>query len=270
METKHKKKYAVVTGTSSGLGKQIACDLAIKHGYSLILIARREKRLLAVKEYILSRAQVEVVSVPSDLSDTDSLDALVRKSNIFPNIRVVVLAAGVTYFGELEKQSSSNIQNINALNISANLKLIQWSTKYFQTHTQGGNIAIISSMAALIPTPYQAVYSASKAYISNLVKGFSQENKENNIFYTLVYPIGMKTEMTASNQLNSILEKNSLSVISVEKCSESCIQATFKNKKTVIPGLVGKIIYFLTLILPSSVLSSYTASLYKKYLDAGE
>ncbi|MCF6193380.1 MAG: SDR family NAD(P)-dependent oxidoreductase [Kangiellaceae bacterium] len=264
------KKYAVVTGASSGLGKQIACDLAIKHGYSLILIARRENRLLAVKEYILSRAQVEVASIPSDLNDSDSLDALVGKLDILPNIRVAVLAAGVTYFGELEKQNSSNIESINALNISANLKLIQWSSKYFRKLGQGGNIVIISSMAALIPTPYQAVYSASKAYISNLAKGLSQENKENNIFYTLVYPIGMKTEMTASNQLNSILEKNSLSVISVEKCSQSCIQAMFKNKKTVIPGLVGKIIYFLSLILPSSVILSYTASLYKKSLGKGE
>lgn len=266
----HEEELVVVTGASSGLGKQIACDLAIKHGYSLILIARREKRLLAIKEYILSHTSVEVISIPSDLSDADSLNELIRTLDNYPNIRAAVLAAGVTYFGELEKQDYSSIENINSLNITANVKLIQWSTKYFQNHNRIGNIAIISSMAALVPTPYQAVYSSSKAYISNLVKVLSQENKGKNIFYTLVYPIGMKTEMTASNQLNNILEKNSLSTVSVEKCSEFSIQAMFKNKKTVIPGLVGKIILALSLLLPSGILLSYTASLYKSSLGEDE
>ncbi len=267
MKMKYEKECVVVTGASSGLGRQIAYDLAIKHGYSLVLIARREQRLLAVKNYVTNHASVEVTAISSDLSDIDDLNDVIRRLDLFPNIRAVVLAAGVTYFGELEKQSSSSIESINAINISANLSLILWSTKYFHNHSRSGNIAIISSMAALIPTPYQTVYSASKAYMSNLIKGLSEENKGKNIFYTLVYPIGMKTEMTTSNQLNNILEKNSLSVISVEKCSKSCIKAMFQNKKTVIPGLVGKVIFFLSLILPSSILLSFTSSIYRKSLE---
>ena len=184
-------KTAIITGASSGLGREFARQLTdvFPEIECCWLIARREDRL---EEIAREMVGVETVCLSLDLSDPASFAALEAKlAEERPEVTLLINNAGCGYLGlmgetKTELQTRMVDLNVRALTAVTNLVL--------PSMPAGGRILNTSSIAAFCPTPRMTVYGASKAYVSSFTVGLSEELKRKDITVTAVCPGPMKTE----------------------------------------------------------------------------
>lgn len=184
-------KTAIITGASSGLGREFARQLTdvFPNIGCCWLIARREDRLEEISREMVG---VETVCLPLDLCDAMSFTTLQEKlAAEKPEVAMLINNAGCGYLGRMG-ETETNLQtrmvdlNVRALTAVTNLVL-----PYMQ---EGGCILNTSSIASFCPTPRMTVYGASKAYVSSFTVGLSEELKRKGITVTAVCPGPMKTE----------------------------------------------------------------------------
>ena len=93
-----KNKWVLITGASSGLGYEMACQLAINFGANLILFARRRERLESLKIKLEKEARVQVKVICGDLSNITDVDQLIDTVLQEVDLYAAILNAGITYF----------------------------------------------------------------------------------------------------------------------------------------------------------------------------
>lgn len=165
---------ALVTGASSGIGKDIAIELA-KRKYDLILVSRSEEKLIDLKNYIEKSYKVKAFVKAYDLSVRENCINLHNEVfNEFGCIDVLVNNAGFGtcgYFTEtvLDKELSMIDTNISALHILMKLFLID------MVSVDKGHILNVASIAGFMPGPLMATYYSTKAYVVRLSQSVKQE-----------------------------------------------------------------------------------------------
>ena len=163
---------ALVTGASSGIGKDIAIELN-KLGYDLILVARDTIRLEEVKNSL--KGNVETIEM--DLSNEENCKSLHERVK---DIDILVNNAGFGTFGnftetELEKEIDLIDTNVKAMHILAKLYLKD------MVERNEGHILNTASIAGFMPGPLMCAYYASKAYVVRLSEGIRAELKRQNM-----------------------------------------------------------------------------------------
>ena len=164
---------ALVTGASSGIGRDMAKYLA-KKGYDLILVARRQNLLEEIKSEINNvNVEIEVM----DISNKENCEFLFKK---YPSIDILINNAGFGKFGEfkdIDLETEINMINTNIIAVHILTKL------YLQEMVKRdrGYILNVSSIAGILPGgPLMATYYATKAYVVSFTRGIMQELKEKN------------------------------------------------------------------------------------------
>ena len=182
-------KIAVVTGASSGIGREFVYAVDRQESLDEIwVIARRAERL----EELKSQCRNPVRPVPLDLEDLDSVgkySAMLEEEK--PEISILVNAAGFGVFGpfaenDVQKQISS--VKVNSLALTA---MCHASIPYMR---RGDRIVNMGSNSAWQPVPYQTVYGASKSYVLNFSRALWRELKPRGIHVMCVCPGWIKTE----------------------------------------------------------------------------
>ena len=184
-------KTAIITGASSGLGREFARQLAdvFPDIECCWLIARREDRL---EEAAREMVGVETVCLPLDLCDPASFTALREKlAAERPEVRLLVNNAGCGYLGLMGEVPTDTQTRMVDLNVRALTAVTNLVLPYM---AEGGRILNTSSIASFCPTPRMTVYGASKAYVSSFTVGLSEELRRREITVTAVCPGPMKTE----------------------------------------------------------------------------
>ena len=236
--------YALVTGASSGIGKEIAKTLA-KKGYDLIITARREERLKQLKEEIEKETKSKVVTKVCDLTNAENINNLHKECSEY-DVNVVVNNAGfgvIGFFNEtdIEKEIKMIDTNITALYIL---------TKLFTKSMKKGHILNVSSLAAFLPDPKMAVYGASKSFVLNFSKAVNYELKRQNKDITITTlcpgPVYSEFNDVAGGSFN-------FKAITAKKCADIAIKGMFKKKSVIIPGLKMKLTRFFSKITPSKL-----------------
>ena len=182
-------KIAVITGASSGMGREFV--LAVDREYNLDeiwVIARREDRL----QEFASLCRTPIRALAWDLSDADSFDkytALLAESN--PEISILINAAGYGLFGTFEEMGLEEQVGIPELNDKALTAMCLLSLPYMKS---GDTIVNMGSNSSWQPVPYIAVYAASKAYVLSLSRSLGRELKGRGIHVMCVCPGWVKTE----------------------------------------------------------------------------
>lgn len=168
-----KKRTALITGASSGIGMEFARVLA-KKGYSLILTARRKDRL----EKLKNELQVPCTIIVADLSkESDCFELCQEISD--KKIDIFINNAGFGTCGEfvetnLKKEIDMIDVNIKAMHILLKRVLLKMEQR------DRGIVLNVASSAGLLPAgPYMATYYATKSYVVSLTKAISEELKEN-------------------------------------------------------------------------------------------
>jgi len=258
-------KTVLITGASSGIGLETARQLMHK-GVRVYACSRRggiaEKaengigEIIPVKMDVNSEADVQRV-VSAILAENDQLDA-------------VICNAGNGIAGAIEDCSEEEIRQQMETNFFGAVKTIQACLPVFRKQRHG-KIMLTSSVAAIVPLPYQAFYSAGKSAVSIFMQALQMEVKQFGIQCCTVFPGDTKTEFTASRKYaekalspdSVYAQKMKKSVGKMEKDEQNGMSAAFVARKmvkqilrkrmklTVVPGLQYKLICTAFNIIPA-------------------
>ncbi|MBO5046636.1 MAG: SDR family NAD(P)-dependent oxidoreductase [Clostridia bacterium] len=243
------KTIAIITGASSGIGKEFALRVAKEYQIDEIwAIARGEDRLRALQ------AGVPVKAIPLDLTapaSVDALSALLREEK--PNVKILCNASGYGKFESFENVSEEDNLGMLDLNCRA---LTQITYRVLPFMTEGGIVVNIASVAAFQPVPYGNVYAATKSYVLSFTRSLGRELKSRKIKTLAVCPYWTKTAFFD--------RANRQSVITRFDCMYEpsfIIKKTFramkkKKKDFVVPGAVAKLTVFATKLLPHKLVMS--------------
>ena len=184
-------KTAIITGASSGLGREFVRQLAdvFPDIDCYWLIARRQDRLEEMAEGLPDKT-VECLGL--DLCDTMSFVALQEKlAAEQPEVTMLINNAGCGYLGNLGEVETSTQTRMIDLNLRALTAITNMVIPFMPV---GSNIINVSSIASFCPNPRMTVYSSTKAYVSSFTVGLAEELRDKGVTVTAVCPGPMKTE----------------------------------------------------------------------------
>lgn len=237
-------KIAVITGASSGMGREFVYALDKDQAFDEIwVIARREQRLLELQE----KCRAKIRPIPMDLQETESLtryQAMLQQEQ--PEIAVLVNAAGFGFFGvfsemDMERQLASIDLNARALTSMCYL-----SIPYMKP---GSEIYNMGSMSSWQPVPYINVYGATKAYVLSFSRALGVELKSKGIHVMAVCPGWIQTEfIDLAKQDNSVNYFNRY--YTPEQVIAKAIKDMKEGKTTSVLGLPEKLQTVLVKFLP--------------------
>lgn len=245
------KKIAVITGASSGMGKEFVIQLSarLKQVDEIWVIARRTGKLFELE----SRVRQKLVVCPADLSKAEDLQSiwqLLEKER--PGIQILVNAAGIGVHGEFAKQDSKKSLEILEVNCLALTSITNMCLPYM---IKGGRIIQLASSAAFVPQPLFAVYAASKSYVLNFSRALNAELAPRKISVTAVCPGPVDTEFFQHDDCN--YNKTFYKQMVMAKPQDVVKQAIAdcaKRKEISIYGNMMKGFYLITKLIPHRVL----------------
>ena len=182
---------SLVTGASSGLGKDIAKLLCIK-GHIVYVTARRKEKLLALKKEC-SKFAGKIEIIEGDLSDFEFRKKLINKIlKEKGRINYLINNAGFGQAIFFEKESADEIQKMFDVNVVAYMHLASLVFKNMKKRNQG-RIINIGSVVVFTPLPYFTVYNSTKAAVYAFNRSLRYELKGTKITSSVVLPARMKT-----------------------------------------------------------------------------
>ena len=192
---------ALITGASSGLGKELA-RIHAERGGDLIIVARSVDKLNELKRELESEHGVRVYVLPKDLSKRTAPEEIYAelKTENMP-VDILINNAGLGGHGYFHERSMESDMNMLMIDVIALTKLTKLFLKDFVVRGSG-RILNVSSTAALFPAgPLQAVYFASKAYVTSLSDAIWQEIQGTGVTMTVLMPGGMDTGFAKASNL---------------------------------------------------------------------
>jgi short-subunit dehydrogenase len=186
-------KAGLITGASSGIGKELA-RIHASNGNNVILVARRTEQLQELANEIEGKYNVKTWVISADLGKIDEVHSLIstiKSKDIFVNY--LFNNAGFGGWGKFADRSASDDHQMIAVNVQALTALTHGFLPEMIKKNEG-RILHTASTAGFIPGPLQATYFATKAFVVSLTKATNYELRKTNISVTALCPGPVKTE----------------------------------------------------------------------------
>ena len=252
---RYMKKYAVVTGASSGIGMEFAKILA-KEGYGLILTSRREERLEKIKKTVKTECEIIAADLTKEIECYRLYHAVEDKP-----IAVWINNAG---FGDCCKFRKGDIQKEMDM-VSVNVKAVHLLTKLAlrkMSRQKFGSILNVASCAGLMPAgPYMATYYATKSYVASLTRAIAEELRSEG---SPVY-IGCLCPGPVDTEFNQVADVDfALKGIRPSYCARYAWKKMKRRKTVIIPTLSVKLAMTFGRFLPEELYIRIAAHQQKK------
>jgi short-subunit dehydrogenase len=189
----HTQGTALITGASSGIGATYADRLA-KRGYDLLLVARDQGRLETLAAQLRSSTSVKVEVLKADLTNAADVSGLEQRLRTDASITLLLNNAGVAANSTLAQADLGEVDRLIQLNIVALTHLACAAAAGFVARGRGA-IVNIASVVPMIPERFNAVYTASKAYVLSLTQSLNAEIGEQGVQVQAVMPGATRTEI---------------------------------------------------------------------------
>ena len=240
---------ALVTGASAGIGKAIVQELA-RQGTELVLVARNADRL----ERIAGSLEVSAEVLPADLTDPAQLEVVARRCAATSEpIDLLVNNAGIWSFGEITGPAGEAADPMVALNVAAVVSLSRAAAGQMVAKGRG-SILNISSIAGSQPLPYEAVYAASKVFVTYFGQGLHEELRDTGVTVTTVAPGLTRSELHArAGQQRQISKAPGWLWMEAEQVAHLALRAASRRRIVYTPGLGYKIASSLAEVMPRTV-----------------
>lgn len=252
-ELSSRRKTALVTGASGGIGKGIA-EAAARDGWHVVLTARKTQDIDAFADDWRRRYGVQVTALAQDLSLPGGADALfdaVQARGI--TIDCLVNNAGIGVFGEFIETSLDEELAMLRLNIEAPTVL----AKRFlpQLVERGGQLLNIASIASFPPGPYLAAYYGSKAYLRSWSEGIAEELASRGVGVTAYCPGPVRTQFAdrANAKRSSLFSGGHLP--DGDEVGRAAWQACLQRRRLVVHGALNKLQVFAMRFTPRILLA---------------
>lgn len=188
-----KDKLVLITGASSGIGREAAIEFA-KRKSNLVLVARREDRLNLFAKELLSKFDVSVLVCPCDVSKRDQVQKMTETVfEKFDSVDILVNNAGFAIYGSVSDVTVDEIESQMATNYFG----MVYCTKNIlpsMLKKNSGHIVNVASVAASFGLPGIAPYCASKFAMLGFSEGLKHELKGTKVGVTVVSPIMVRTD----------------------------------------------------------------------------
>lgn len=249
---------ALVTGASSGIGRDIARSLA-QHGISLILTARRRDRLIELKQELVDKYDVKVKCITADLSDEKQVFGLYDAVKKY-DVDILINNAGFGVFGEFtETNIERELEMIN-VNIKANHILFKLFLRDFKKR-DCGFILNTASMAGFFPGPWFSSYYASKSYLVRMTYAVAEELRRNgsHVKVCMLCPGPVSTEFSETAGVHF-----SLPPYPSRKLAEHAVREMFGGTVLISETKLHKGFILLTNTLPECVKAFFAGLIQSK------
>lgn len=184
-------KNILITGASSGIGRQIAIDVASNNGFA-ILTGRDNTRLNEVAA-LISRNK-EIVS-PVFSADLAREEDIVRLTEGLPKLSGVVINAGIIDYTPVKYLTKGNVENILLVNFVSNVLLIRRLLELRKIQSSA-SIVFVSSISTRLGIPGTSMYAASKAALSAFARVLASELSNKRVRVNVVSPGLIATDLT--------------------------------------------------------------------------
>jgi NAD(P)-dependent dehydrogenase (short-subunit alcohol dehydrogenase family) len=199
------KKNILITGASSGIGKQIAIDVASNNG-NAILTGRNIDLLNKVADIIEENHKVKI---PIYITDLNNEEDIVAMANSLPLLDGIVLNAGIIDYTPIKYLTKEKIENILMVNFISNVLLIN-NLLSLKKIKNSASIVFISSISARLGVPGTSIYAASKAAQTAFAKVLASELSIKKIRVNIISPGLVSTDLINKISTVSNIEKNEL------------------------------------------------------------
>ncbi|MGN7824681.1 SDR family NAD(P)-dependent oxidoreductase [Chitinophaga sp. 22536] len=243
-------KYTMITGASSGLGKEFARQCAAM-GRNLILMALPGGNMFSLAESLELEYGVDVRFFEFDMTNTTLLQQTLEEVMSQYQVDFLVNNAGIGGTSAITDTSLERIDSIIQLNIRSTVIVTRMLIPHLLQHKES-YIMNIASMAAFTPIAYKTVYPASKAFISSFFLGLREELSGTGLFVSVVYPGPIMTNSHTSRRIIGQGFKGKMGLLNTSEIAAIALKGTFSKCRVIIPGLMNRINHTLMQLLPLS------------------
>ena len=251
--TSDAKTSTLITGASSGIGYALSKVFA-RQGHNLVLVARDQQRLHQLERQLRERFGVAVEVIPKDLSvETSAREIVAELQEKSIRIDVLVNNAGIDvygYFHETEMAQELRMIQINLVSLTQLTKLLLKD----MVDRGYGRILNLGSTGSFVPSPLNAVYSATKAYVWSFSTALAEELQGSGVTVTALCPGATRTEFQQRAGMEDVRLLR-FGVLDAERVAEIGYRALMAGKRVVVPGLLNKVQVLAARLLPGSLMT---------------
>jgi len=247
---------AIITGASSGLGREFARQLnekivkkELKGIHELWLIARRKDRM----EELAAKVKIKCKIIVMDVADHKKMDEFAEILQIAnPQIKMLVNCAGFGLLGKFRQLEINDQLSMVDVNCKALTKMTYLCIPYMSRNSR---IIQLASSAAFLPQPNFAVYAATKSYVLSFSYALSEELRRDGIVVTAVCPGPIRTEFfSIAEKFGSNFAVKQLTMVEASGVVRSALKAAYKKKSISVYSPFIKLFHLGAKILPTKLL----------------
>ena len=243
---------ALITGASAGIGLEFARQLA-NRARSIVLVARRSERLAQLRNELSNRnPNLDVYVHAVDLAKTSELESLVAAlARDKVHVDVLINNAGLGDNGRFATSDPTRDEQVTLVNVVALTLLTRYLLPQMIGRRRGG-ILNVSSSASFLPIPGDAVYAATKAYVTSLSEALRAELHGTGISVCALCPGPVQTEFqeVARRPGAQAGMSGKFLIVPVERVVRDALAALERDRPLVIPGVGMKFIMFVIRLMP--------------------
>ncbi|MDQ3395806.1 MAG: SDR family oxidoreductase, partial [Bacteroidota bacterium] len=261
-ESGDKRKYTLITGSSSGIGKAMAEECA-KRNQNLILAALPNTGLEQVKIYLQNKYTVDIKIFELNLTKHESIQNLYDwcdDQNL--SIDKLINNAGIGDCSYFESTDINFYLDMIQLNAQAVLTMTKLFIPKLREHKQS-YILNTGSFAALMPVPFKSVYSATKSFVLAFSRALEMELKEFGIHVSCVCPGPTSTEVLMARH-EAMGQKSDFLIMTPEEVAKLAIDGLLSHKGLIVPGWKNKLLLNVDLVMPHKLKNYILKRIFKK------
>jgi uncharacterized protein len=241
--------YTLITGSSSGIGKELAIYCS-SLGRNVLLVALPGSGLREVHHDIKKKYGVESDFLEVDLSGQDGpLQVFNWVSGKHYEVDFLINNAGIAGTSVFESSSLQYNDDRIMVNIRALVLLTRLFIPILKKHSKA-YILNLGSLSAFYSIPYKSLYAASKAFVVNFSRSLRSELRNTGISVSVVCPNGVRTNEGTNARIEAHGLKGKLTTISSLEVSKMSVDYTLKGRFLIIPGGINKVLFIIGKVTP--------------------
>lgn len=256
-------RHVLITGASSGLGLEMAKELARTYGAHLVLVARRRDRLEALRDELEKQYGVQVAVIVADMTRSEDVDRVVKEATEGRELYAAILNAGVTFFGHALEISEQELASLIQTNVTSTIRLTNAFARYLIEQKNGGGVMLVSSVAGVSPLPYQAIYAASKSFLNSYGQALAEELKDSGISISTFVPGGIDTEMMQKSGITSTSSSLTAFLMPADRCARLALEGFRSRKIFFVPGPMYKMAALVSRLAPQRLVTWQAGNIYR-------